>query len=291
MNQQIINLYDKFTHGGMSRRDFLDRLAELAGSAAAAAALLPLLQNDYARAAIVPPDDARLNAQRVAYDSPKGKVNGYLVRLKGSVHRPAVVVIHENRGLNPHLEDVARRLALAGFLALAVDLLSVSGGTPADEDKAREVHEKTNRDDMIVEAVAAVSFLKTHAESTGKVGAVGFCFGGGVVNRMATDSAELDAAVPYYGAQPTSEKVAAIKAPLLLQYAGMDDNINKGIEAFEAALKANNKRYTKYIYEGAQHAFNNDTNDARFNKAAADLAWGRTIDFFKGNLGIPPNAA
>jgi carboxymethylenebutenolidase len=291
MNQQIINLYDKFTHGGMSRRDFLDRLAELAGSAAAAAALLPLLQNDYARAAIVPPDDARLNAQRVSYDSPKGKVNGYLVRLKGNMHRPAVVVIHENRGLNPHLEDVARRLALAGFLALAVDLLSVSGGTPADEDKARETHEKTNREDMIVEAVAAVSFLKTHAESTGKVGAVGFCFGGGVVNRMATDSPELDAAVPYYGAQPPAEKVAAIKAPLLLQYAGMDDNINKGIEAFEAALKANNKRYTKNMYEGAQHAFNNDTNDARFHKASADLAWGRTIVFFKENLGVPPNAA
>jgi carboxymethylenebutenolidase len=291
MNQQIINLYDRFTHGGMSRRDFLDRLAELAGSTAAAAALLPLLQNNYAQAAIVPPDDARLNAQRVSFDSPKGMVSGYLVRLKGSMHRPAVVVIHENRGLNPHLEDVARRLALSGFLALAVDLLSVSGGTPADEDKARETHEKTNREDMIAEAVAAVSFLKTHAESTGKVGAVGFCFGGGVVNRMATDSPELNAAVPYYGAQPTADKVAAIKAPLLLQYAGMDDNINKGIEAFEAALKTNNKRYTKYMYEGAQHAFNNDTNAARYNKPAADLAWGRTVGFFKETLGVPPNAA
>src|SRR5205807_452947 len=211
-----------FTHSRISRREFMDELTKIAGSAAAAAAILPLLKNDYAIAATVPENDARLNAQKVSYDSPKGKVNGYLVRAKGTAKRPAVVVIHENRGLNPHLEDVARRLAKEGFLAIAVDLLSVSGGTPADEDKARETHEKTNREDMIAEAVAAVTFLKSHPESTGKVGAVGFCFGGGVVNRMATDSPELDAAVPYYGAQPSADKVAAIKAPLLLQYAGMD---------------------------------------------------------------------
>jgi len=291
MDQRIINLYDKFTHGGMSRRDFMDKLTVLAGSAAAAAALLPLLQNDYAKAAIVPENDPVLNAQRVSYDSPKGKVNGYLVRAKGTAKRPAVVVIHENRGLNPHLEDVARRLAKEGFLAIAVDLLSVSGGTPADEDKARETHEKTNREDMIAEAVAAVTFLKNHAESTGKVGAVGFCFGGGVVNRMATDSPDLAAAVPYYGAQPPADKVPPIKAALLLQYAAIDDNINKGIEAYEAALKANNKKYTKHMYEGAQHAFNNDTNAARYNKAAADLAWGRTLAFFRDELGVPPRAA
>ncbi|MEA2938368.1 MAG: carboxymethylenebutenolidase [Alphaproteobacteria bacterium] len=289
MDQKIINLYDKFTHGGMSRRDFMEDLAKLAGSTAAAAALLPLLQNDYAKAAVVAPDDPRLNAQKVTYDSPKGKVNGYLVRAKGNAKRPAVIVIHENRGLNPHLEDVARRLATEGFLAIAVDLLSISGGTPADEDGARTTHEKTNREDMIVEAVAGVTYMKNHPESTGKVGTVGFCFGGGVVNRMATDSPDLAAAVPYYGAQPPADKVPPIKAALLLQYAAIDDNINKGVEAYEAALKANNKTYTKHVYEGAQHAFNNDTNAARYNKAAADLAWGRTIAFFKQHLGVPPS--
>jgi len=200
-----------------------------------------LLQNDYAKAQIVPANDPRLNAEKVSFDSPKGKVSGYLVRAKGTTKRPAVIVIHENRGLNPHLEDVARRLATEGYIALAPDLLSVSGGTPANDDAAREPAHQDNREDMIVEAVAAISLLKRHAESTGKVGTVGFCFGGGVVNRMATDSAELDAGVPYYGAQPPADKVAAIKAPLLLQYAENDDNINKGIADFEAALKANNR--------------------------------------------------
>jgi carboxymethylenebutenolidase len=291
MNQNIINLYDRFTHGGMSRREFLDRLAELTGSAAAAAALLPLLQNDYAQAAIVAPDDARLAAQRVSYDSPKGKIGGYLVRAKAMDKRPAVIVIHENRGLNPHIEDVARRLAAEGYLAMAPDLLSVNGGTPSDEDKARELHTKTEREDMIAAALAAIPFIQKHAESTGRVGAVGFCFGGGVVNRMAAGSPDLNAAVPYYGAQVPAEMVPAIKAPLLLQYAENDDNINKGIPAYEAALKANNKKYTLHLYPGTQHAFNNDTGAARYNKAAADLAWSRTLAFFAENLGAPPKAA
>src|SRR5262244_4526644 len=201
MDQRIINLYDRFTHGGLSRREFLDRLAELAGSTAAAAALLPLLQNDYAQAAIVAADDARLAVERVSYESPKGKINGYLVRAKASGKRPAVIVIHENRGLNPHIEDVARRLAVEGYLALAPDLLSVNGGTPPEEDKARELHTKTEREDMIAAALAGIPFMLKHAESTGKVGAVGFCFGGGVVNRMAAGSPDLAAAVPYYGLQ------------------------------------------------------------------------------------------
>jgi carboxymethylenebutenolidase len=289
MDQRIINLYDAFTHSRISRREFMDELTKIAGSAAAAAAILPLLKNDYARAEIVPANDARLNAQRVSYDSPKGKINGYLVRAKGTAKRPAVIVIHENRGLNPHLEDIGRRLALEGFIAIAPDLLSVNGGTPANEDAARDLHTKTNREDMIAAAVAAITFLKNHPESTGKVGAVGYCFGGGVVNRMATDSPDLAAGVPYYGAQPPADKVPAIKAALLLQYAGIDDNINKGIEAYEAALKANNKTYTKHMYEGAQHAFNNDTNDARYHKASAELAWSRTLAFFKQHLGVPPS--
>ncbi len=264
----------------MSRREFLDRLAELAGSTAAAAALLPLLQNSYAQAAIVAADDARLAAERVSYDSPKGKINGYLVRGKALGRRPAVIVIHENRGLNPHIEDVARRLAVEGYLVLAPDLLSVNGGTPPEEDKARELHAKTEREDMIAAALAAIPFMQKHAEATGKVGAVGFCFGGGVVNRMAAGSPDLAAAVPYYGLQVPAEMVPAIKAPLLLQYAETDENINKGIAAYEAALTANNKKYAIYVYPGTQHAFNNDTGAARYNKAAADLAWSRTLAFF-----------
>src|SRR5215813_10922456 len=210
MDQRIINLYDRFTHGGMSRRDFLDRLAELAGSTAAAAALLPLLQNDYAQAAIVPADDARLSTERLSYDSPKGKIAGYLARPKAKGKRPAVLVIHENRGLNPHLEDVARRLAVEGFLAYAVDLLSLVGGTPANEEEALKLHPKMNVDDAVVALVAAVSFLKKHPESTGKVGAVGFCFGGLMINRLAASSKELDAAVAYYGRQVPADQVKNI---------------------------------------------------------------------------------
>jgi len=290
MDHRIINLYDRFTHGGMNRREFLDRLADLAGSAAAAAVLLPMLQNNYAQAAIVAADDARLVNERASYDSPKGRINGYLVRSKDKGKRPAVIVIHENRGLNPHLEDVARRLALDGFLAYAVDLLSLVGGTPANEDQARDLHPKMNQDDAVAALVAAVSFAKTHPESTGKVGAVGFCFGGLMINRLAVASPELDAGVAYYGRQVPAAQVPSIKAPLLLHYAENDEGVNTGIAAYEAALQANNKKYTKQIYPGTQHAFNNDTSAARYNKAAADLAWERTIAFFREHLGAPPRA-
>ena len=291
MDQKIINLYDRFTHGAMARREFLDRLAQLAGSTAAATALLPLLQNDYARAAVVADTDPRLKAERVSYDSPKGKISGYVVRGTAGGKRPAVIVIHENRGLNPHIEDVARRLAVEGYLALAPDLLSVAGGTPPSEDAARELHTKTNKDDMLAAAIAAGPFMQKHAESTGKVGAVGFCYGGGVVNRLAAGDPELAAAVPYYGVQPAADLVPAIRAALLLQYAENDENINKGIAAYEAALKANKKAYTLHVYAGTQHAFNNDTGAARYNKAAADLAWSRTLAFFAQHLGAPPKAA
>lgn len=186
-DQRVINLYDSFTHGDINRRDFIDRLAALTGSTAAAVALLPLLTNDYARAAIVQEDDARLVTDRISYDSPKGKINGYLARPKAKGKRPVIIVIHENRGLNPHIQDIARRLAVEGFLALAPDLLSISGGTPADEDQARDLHTKTDSKDMTTAAAAAVPFMISHAESNGNVGAVGFCFGGGVVNRLATE--------------------------------------------------------------------------------------------------------
>lgn len=290
MDQRIIDLYDRFTHGGMSRRDFLDRLAGLAGSTAAAMAILPLLQNDYAKAAIVAADDARLASERVSFDSPKGKIDGYLARPKEKGKRPAVLVIHENRGLNPHLEDVARRLAVEGFFAYAIDLLSLVGGTPPDEDEARSLHTKLNQDDAVMALVAAVSFLKSHPESTGKVGAVGFCFGGLMVNRLAASSRELDAGVAYYGRQVPADQVPNIEAALLLHYAENDPGVNAGIETYEAALKANNKTYTIHMYPGTQHAFNNDTGAARYNKSAADLAWGRTIAFFKEHLGAPPRS-
>jgi carboxymethylenebutenolidase len=290
MDQRIINLYDSFTHGELSRRDFLDRLTEVAGSTAAAAALLPLLQNDYARAATIAENDPRLAIDKIAYDSLKGKIGALLARPKAKGKRPTVIVIHENRGLNPHIEDVARRLAVEGFLAIAPDLLSVVGGTPPVEDDARALHAKANKGDMLTAAIAAIAFAKAHPESTGKVGAVGFCYGGGVVNAMAVASASLNAGVAYYGAQPPAEKVSSIQAALLLHYAGLDERIDKGIPAYEAALKANNKRYTIYIYPGVNHAFNNDTT-SRYDKAAADLAWGRTLAFFKEQLGAPPNAA
>lgn len=291
MDQRIINLYDSFTHGGLNRRHFLDRLATLTGSSAAAIALLPLLQNNYAQAAIVAENDPRLAIDRVTYDSPRGRINGYLVRPKLKGKRPAVIVIQENRGLNPHIQDIARRLAVEGFLAFAPDLLSVSGGTPPDEEQARELHAKTDPKDITAAAVAAIPFIRAHAESNGNVGAVGFCFGGGVVNRMAAESPDLKAAVAYYGLQVPTAEVPGIHAPLLLHYAGLDERVNAGIEAYEAALKANNKRYTIYMYPNVNHAFNNDTAGTRYNKEAADLAWQRTLAFFKEYLGVPPNAA
>jgi carboxymethylenebutenolidase len=291
IDQRAINLYDSFTHGHMSRRDFMDRLAAVTGSTAAAVALLPLLKNDYAQAAIVADNDPRLAIERISYDSPKGKISGYLARPRAKGKRPAVIVIHENRGLNPHIEDIARRLALEGFLAFAPDLLSISGGTPPDEDKARDLHTKTDQKDMTAAAAAAVPFMASHAESTGNVGAVGFCFGGGVVNRMAVERPDLKAGVAYYGIQPAADQVPSIKAALLLQYGGLDERINAGIPAYEQALKANGKNFTIYIYPNVNHAFNNDTGGARYNKEAADLAWSRTLAFFKEHLGVPPRAA
>jgi carboxymethylenebutenolidase len=291
MDQRIINLFDGLTHGLISRREFLDRAAEIVGSTTAAAALLPLLQCDYSKAATIAADDARLANEKITFDSPKEKVSGYLSRPKAKGMRPAIVVIHQNRGLNPHIEDVTRRLGAEGFLALAPDLLSPLGGTPAKEEEQLALFSKIDRNDPTI-GVAAVSFLKVHSESTGKVGIVGFCFGGGMVDLVAMNSPDLDAAVAYYGPIPADKsKVKDIKAPLLLHYAGLDTRLNEGIPAWEEALKANNKKYTLYMYEGANHAFNDDTAGPRYNKAAADLAWERTLAFFKENLGTPPKPA
>ncbi len=288
IDQRIIDLYDDFTHGEMGRRAFLDRLTKLAGSTAAATAMLPLLQCDYSRAETVAASDPRLVTERVSYDSPKGKINGYLARGKDKGERPAVIVIHQNRGLNPHIEDVVRRVALEGFLVLGPDLLSVNGGTPNTDDAARDLHNKTDRESMIAGAIAAVPFMLAHAESTGKVGAMGFCFGGAVVNRMAAASPDLAAAVPFYGAQVAADMVPGIKAALMLHYASNDDGINKGIADYEAALKANNKRYSLFMYPNTQHAFTDDTAGVRYNKEAAELAMSRTMAFFREQLGTPP---
>lgn len=284
MDQKIIDLYDEYTHGDMSRRSFMERLVQLAGGSAAALALLPVLENNYALAQKIAENDDRLAIARVEYEAGGAKISGYLARLKGGQKRPGVIVIHENRGLNPHIQDVARRLAVEGFLALAPDMLSPLGGTPSDETKATQMIGSLNADETVARLAAAVPFLARRAESTGKVGVVGFCWGGGYVNRLAAAGTSLNAGVAYYGAQLPAAEVPKISAPLVLHYAGLDQRINAGIPDYEAALKSNNKVYELYMYEGANHAFNNDTNAARYNKEAADLAWSRTIKFLKKYL-------
>lgn len=283
MDQKFINLFDRFTHGGMSRRDFLDRLTLLAGSAAAASAILPVLENNYAHAETIAADDARLVASDVTLAS---GIRGHLAYPAAATGKlPAVMVIHENRGLNPHIKDVTRRIGLEGFLAFGVDFLSPFGGTPEDADKAREMIGTLKPEDILQTAKAVRLDLAQHEKSTGKVGAIGFCWGGGTVNNLAVADPELAAGVAYYGRQPVADGVPAIKAPLLLHYAGLDERINAGIAEFEAALKANGKAYELYLYEGVNHAFNNDTGGARYNKEAADLAWGRTVAFLRQHAG------
>jgi carboxymethylenebutenolidase len=287
MDQRIIKLYDGFTHGDINRREFLDRLAELVGSTGAAMALLPLLQNDYAKAETVAANDGRLISETTSYDAAGTRMSGYLVWLKAKAKCPAVLLIHENRGLNVHIRDVARRLALEGFLTFAVDGLSPYGGTPDDDDRARDMFAANIKpEETASRMAAAVPFLADHRESTGSVGLVGFCWGGGIANRVTVLSPSLRAAVIYYGLQVPAAQVPAIRAPLLLHYAGLDERIDAGIPDFEAALKANDKRYTIYVYPGVNHAFNNDTS-SRYDKTAAELAWGRTISFLKEHLGMP----
>ncbi|MBL6946117.1 MAG: dienelactone hydrolase family protein [Rhodospirillales bacterium] len=284
MEQSIIDLYDEYTHAPLPRRTFLKRLAVLVGGTAAASTLLPLLENNYALAAMVAENDGRIETSRVSFDGGGEKISGYLAKPKGKGDLPAVVVIHENRGLNPHIEDVTRRLAVEGFIAFAPDMLSSAGGTPADQDKARTMIRALDREKTITGLVAAVPFLMVMPESTGRVGCVGFCWGGAMANQLAVRSPGLAAAVSYYGRQPTSEEVKKIRARLLLHYAGLDKRVNAGITDFEAALKRENIRYALYTYAGANHAFNNDTNAARYNPDAAQLAWGRTVDFLKKTL-------
>ena len=284
MDQKIIELYHQYAQGSLDRREFLQKLAYLAGGTAAALALLSLLENRDAAAEIIAQDDPRLETQHIHYPGATGEVRAYLARAKGEGKLPAVVVIHENRGLNAHIEDVNRRFALEGFLSMAPDALSPVGGTPQDPDRARSLMAKLDDESTIKNYVAAVKYLKTHSMSTGRVGVVGFCWGGGMANQVAVNAPDLVAAVPYYGLQAAAEDVPKIKAALLLHYAGLDERINEGIPAFEAALKAAAVNYQIYMYAGAKHAFSNDTSAERYNKEAADLAWQRTISFLKQKL-------
>lgn len=277
MDQKYINLFDRFTHGGMNRRDFMEKLTLLAGSTTAATALLPLLENNYARAEIMPEGDPRIVTQTLEFAGG----SGYFAKPSAEGKYPGVLVIHENRGLNPHTKDTARRIAAEGFTALAVDYLHDLGGTPEDADKARDMIGTLKPEGIKATSSAALAAVKANPASNGKSGAMGFCWGGGTVNDLAVNDPGLSAGVAYYGRQPTDADVPKITAPLLLQYGGLDERINAGIPAFEAALKANNKVYELYVYEGANHAFNNDTNAARYNKDVAELAWSRTVAFLK----------
>jgi carboxymethylenebutenolidase len=284
MDQRIIDLYDDFTHGGMSRRSFIDKLGALAGSAAAATALLPILQNNYAQAQTVQENDQRITAETVDIPGAPG-LKGYLVKPKDAAGKlPTVIVIHENRGLNPHIKDVTRRMATEGFIALGLDCLSPMGETPEDEDKGRDMIGQLKAPDILAYGKAAVAYLKGRPDSNGKVGAVGFCWGGGAVNNLAVNEPNLKAGVAYYGGQPNAEDVPKIDAAMMMHYGGRDERINAGIPAYEAALKQAGKTYEIYVYEGANHAFNNDTNAARYDKEASDLAWRRTVGFLKKNL-------
>jgi carboxymethylenebutenolidase len=284
-DQELLNLFDQYVHGAIDRRGFLDRAGRFAVGGLTAAALLDMLSPKFAEAQ-VPKDDKRLKTEYVDYPSPKGsdKTRGYLARPANATGKlPGILVIHENRGLNPHIEDIARRLALDNFVTFAADALTPVGGYPGDEDKARELFQKLDQTKTREDFVAAATYLKTRPDCTGKIGAVGFCYGGGIVNMLATRLPDLAAAVPFYGGQPPAEDVAKIKAPLLIHYAENDERINAGWPAYEAALKANNVKYEMFKYPGTQHGFNNDTTP-RYDEKAAKLAWQRTVDFFKKNL-------
>jgi carboxymethylenebutenolidase len=286
ITQTIVDLYDRFTHGALSRREFMERLAATVGGTAAAIALLPLLQNNYAVAQTVAENDPRIAISRFQYEIGDAMMNGELAWPAREGRFPGVVVIHENRGLNPHIRDVTRRFALEGFIALGIDVLSPEGGTPADEDRARDMIGQVPPDRAAARLAAGVAALARVQTCNGKVGTVGYCWGGGMVNRIAVlNPPGLAAGVSYYGSQVPAEQVERIRTPLMLHYAGNDERINAGIPAFKAALEWAKKDFELHVYDGAQHAFNNDTNAARYNKPVADLALSRTLAFFRKHLG------
>ncbi len=283
---EVLKLFDNYVHGGLSRRGFLSSAAKFAVLGLTAEGLLEALNPHFAEAQQIAPDDNRIIAKTVEYPSPAGygKIRGYLVQPANATGKlPTVLVVHENRGLNPHIEDITRRLALDNFIAFAPDALFTLGGYPNDEDKARELFKNLDQTKTHADFLAAADVLKHLPEGNGKVGAVGFCYGGGIVNYLATQIPDLAAAVPFYGSQPTAEETAKIKAPLLIHYAGADERINAGWSAYETALKAAGVSYEAFIYPNVQHGFNNDTTP-RFDEAAAKLAWGRSIVFFNKHL-------
>ena len=285
MDQRIINLFDEYTHAPLTRKEFMERLIKLAGGTALAFTALSVLEPGYAAAATIAPEADDLDLEEVSWAGDGATIKGYLAKPKGKKKRGAVVVIHENRGLTPHIKDVTRRVAQAGYLALGVDALSVFGGTPADEDKGRELIGQLDAAKNLNNYLAALSYLRSRPDCNGHTGAVGFCWGGGLVNQLAVHDPKLDAAVAYYGQQPKAEDVPSIKAAVMLHYGGLDQRINAGIPAYEAALKAAGTKYELYVYEGVNHAFNNDTSPARYNAEAAKLAWERTLRLFKEKLG------
>ena len=283
---EVLKLFDGYVHGALDRREFLDRAAKFAVGGFTAAAMLESLRPNYAFAQQVAKDDARIKAEYVTYPSPQGSgtMRGYLARpANASGKLPGILVIHENRGLNPYIEDVARRLAVANFVAFAPDALTPLGGYPGDEEKAVKLFATLDAAKRMEDLFTAAGYLKSRPECTGKIGAVGFCFGGGIVNALAVRIPDLAAAVPFYGAQPAAADVGKIKAPLMIHYAALDDRINAGWPAYETALKANGIKYEMYMYPGTNHGFHNDTTP-RYDEAAAKLAWQRTVDFFNKNV-------
>jgi carboxymethylenebutenolidase len=286
LDQGVYDLFDHYVHGQINRREFLDQASRYAVAGLTATAMFNFLSPDYVHAQQIEPQDARLKSEYMSYDSPEGggTIRGLLSRPAGSKDKlPGIVVVHENRGLNPHIEDVARRAGLAGFIAYAPDALTPLGGYPGNDDDGRSLQRQRDRNKMLEDFMAAYGYLKSHPECSGKVGVVGFCFGGWISNMMAVRLSDLGAAVPFYGSQPADEEVTRINAPLLLQYAGLDKRINEGWPAFEAALKTHKKEYTAHIYPEVNHGFHNDTTP-RYDKATAELAWQRTIDFFNEKL-------
>ena len=286
-DQELLDFYDDYAHSRIDRRQFIDGISTFAVGGLTVAALMGSLMPNYALASQVAENDAQITAMTVEYKSPKGygKIKGYLAQpANASGKVPGVVVVHENRGLNPYIADVARRLATAGFMALAPDGLTPAGGYPGNDDEGRAMQSKLDSKKLLEDFIAAFEWLKANPGCTGKVGAVGFCFGGGIVNAMAVRLPDLAAAVPFYGRQPATADVPKIKAPLMLQYAGLDTRVNAGWPDYEAALKTNGKAFTAYIYPQVNHGFHNDTTP-RYDEAAATLAWERTIAFFKEKLG------
>jgi len=286
ISQEVFDLYDAYAHNQINRRQFLDKLSAYAVGGITMMSLLSFIMPDYVNKIQVGQDDPRLDAGYITYNSPKGggEIKALLAKpVDATGALPGIVVVHENRGLNPHIEDVCRRAALAGFIALAPDALTPLGGYPGTDDEGRELQRQRDRDEMLEDFIAGYEYLKGHSDCTGKIGVVGFCFGGGIANMMAVRLPDLGAAVPFYGSQPPTDQVENIQAPLLLHYAGLDTRVNAGWPEYEAALKAQHKEYTAYIYPDVNHGFHNDTTP-RYVKAAAELAWKRTIEFFKKHL-------